>query len=120
MESPYQLRLQLAEPTYLLLLAQGSSGAIYQLYPHSAPTRLSVGEYRWPGALFDDPEQALAFGNIGSEACYAYLSTNPLPRVQALPALTRLEPQPASHLLRALAAPGVRRVSAQAQVRAKQ
>jgi hypothetical protein len=36
---------------------------------------LSVGEYCWPGALFDDPKQVLAFGNIGSEACYAYLST---------------------------------------------
>jgi hypothetical protein len=118
-ESPYHLRLQLAEPAYLLLLAQGSSGAIYQLYPHNTPTRLPVGEYRWPGALFDDPEQALAFGNIGSEACYAYLSSNPLPRVQALPALSQLTEQSASHLLRALAAPSVRRICAQAQVRAK-
>lgn len=119
-ESPYQLHLQLAEPAYLLLLAQGSSGAIYQLAPHTTPTRLPVGEYRLPGALFADPDQMLAFGNIGNEACYAYLSATPLPRVQALPTLTRLDAQSASHLLRALAAPGVSRVAAQAQVRASQ
>ncbi len=118
-EDVYQLRLQLAEPAYVLLLAQGSSGALYQLYPHHLPRLMRVGEYRLPGALFDDAELTLAFGSLGSEACYAYLSTEPLPRVQALPVLTRLESAPSLHLLRALTAPNVRRISANAQVGVK-
>lgn len=118
-ESYYHLRLQLAEPAYLFLLAQGSSGALYQLYPHTSISRLSVGNYHLPGALFSDTEQALAFGNIGTEVCYAYLSSNPLPRVAAQAALSRIEALAAIKLLRALQQTGVRRVHARVEVLAK-